>query len=47
MNNVFNLVFSKADTGIASYPFGRATFVEQVDGKIDYSREITIIQGIL
>ena len=42
-SNVFNLTFSKADTSVAGYPFGRATFVEQVDGKIDYSREITIV----
>lgn len=43
MNNVFNLAFSKADTSVAGYPFGRITFAEQVEDKIDYSREITIV----
>lgn len=43
MNNKFELIFEKSDTSIAGYPFGEQTFIEQVEGKIDYSQEIVII----
>lgn len=43
MDNVFKLTFSKSDTSVAGYPFGMKTFNEQVENKIDYSREITIV----
>ncbi|MCI6429373.1 MAG: hypothetical protein MSA72_00550 [Lachnospiraceae bacterium] len=43
MNNTFELKFNKADTSVAGYPFGEKTFKEQVEGKIDYTQDITII----
>lgn len=43
MENIFELVFNKSDSSIAGYPFGEKIFAEQVEGKIDYSQDITIV----
>lgn len=43
MDNVIILKFEKSLTGLAGYDFGMETYNKQVDGKVDFSKEITLI----
>ena len=43
MENRFELVFGKAETSLAGYPFGEKTFTEQVSAQIDYEKHVTIV----
>jgi len=43
LDNVIILKFEKSLTGLAGYDFGMETYNKQVDGKVDFSKEITLI----
>ena len=42
MNKV-ELVFNKAETRLAGFPYGRDVYMKQVNGKVDLSGQIEIV----
>ena len=43
MDNTVMLEFDKMRTGLAFNPFGKATFVDQIKGKVNENESITLV----